>query len=59
MYSGREGKLYAGQRTLPRQLMPRALSTGADRLEVRLREQDVWRKVKTNKTNIRRLGSLF
>ena len=45
MYSGREGVRYAGQRELPRQLMPRELSIGMDRLEVILREQAVGRKV--------------
>ena len=59
MYSGRLGKLYEGQRTLPRQLMPRELSTGADRLGVILREQDVSRKVKIIETNVSRLGCPF
>ena len=59
MYSGRSGKAYAGQRTLPRQLMPSELSAERDSLEVILRELDVGRKVKTNEINMRRLCCLF
>ena len=41
MYSGWEGNEYSGQRTLPRQLMPRELWIGIDKFEGILRGQAV------------------